>query len=238
MKFLFYDVLGDGYCFYHSILQDVLLQQRFGNNVHALRLHMKEKVFQHELFHTFIGHLFAVYGRNFGDWSSSMQICTPSLPIEHWPISLDYFLFILLFNRDIVIVSRCPLSMEYVSRSYFDELQRMINGYKRRFNCSSPTPLQLEGLPIYVLYHTQGDLNSYHAYNHFGYLKKVDGFISESPSNPFSVPNSPIHSVTPQSSPRRLDHNEYSRQKRNLQNNNHERDKSQQKMDYSIIFNM
>ena len=219
MIFLFHNVIGDGYCFYRSILQDSSLKQQFQENFHAIRSHVVYCVRTHELRYTLIEYLFHIENTSFFEWSNRMQTSTQVLPYGCWTRAIDLFLLVLVLKRDIVVLSNCPRTKCLVSKSYFDELNKIKNGSYRRTSCYPCFPLELAGPPIYVLFHAQGDLNSsdVYAFNHYGYLKQVNGQITTSLTNPCHVTTIITSCVSPTSSSKELQHHMYTKRRRILQ---------------------
>ena len=177
--FLFHNVIGHGYCFYRSILQDALLEQQFHDNFHALRSHVVDCVRTHELRYTLMLYLFHIENTNFLQWRDRMKTFIRVLQYKCWTRAIDVFLMVLVLKIDIAVISRCPRNKCLVSKSYFEELNRINNGSYRRTSCHPRAALELTGPPIYVLFHSQGNLNSsdVYAFNLYGYLKQVNGQI-------------------------------------------------------------
>ena len=126
---------------------------------------------------------------SFDHWRERMLVTYVPLLLEYWNCGIDILLLSFILKRDIVILSRCPNTACYASKSYFKELRKLNNGFVTRLYNNDPIELLDEGRPIYIPSHASGDINCSKPlmFKHYGYLE-MKGTQCVSPSQSISLP--------------------------------------------------
>ena len=156
--FQFIDVIGDGACFYYSVLKEKEILEKF-KDVESIRCFMSESVSNNYENDANLKKIFAFYNTCVEQWFSKIE------RRYEWATSVDVVLFSYLTNYNVITITN------YESGFYFINNGTELNYILRENVDFSKNPT------IHILFHNCGralmKINGQFVGNHFAYLKKI-----------------------------------------------------------------
>ena len=156
--FQFIDVIGDGACFYYSVLKEKEILEKF-KDVESIRCFMYEYVSNNYGNDANLKKIFAFYNTCVEQWFSKIE------RRYEWATSVDVVLFSYLTNYNVITITN------YESGFYFINNGTELNYILRENVDFSKNPT------IHILFHNCGralmKINGQFVGNHFAYLKKI-----------------------------------------------------------------